>query len=1119
MAIIILHINHSGGTMENINENGSEIEEISELNDSTENMAEQQDTNVEYSKTETKKETKHASGLLKAGIALTLASSVFSLGASCYSILSRDDNNDSPSNESASNVSTDDVSIAISQDGYWVINGVKTNVKAAGSNGEDGENGTDGKTPHIGENGNWFIGETDTGIKAEGQNGENGTNGENGEDGTDGISVVNAEEISNDKWGIEKYIMFELSNGSYIATSPQKTINNGHYYEAQSEEDIKELVEYGVKKIQIAKDFTILRSMTFSADVEFDLNRKTLTYAASSPIVVENNCLMSFKNGSVVLRTQKAILVNGANSIVKFDEVSISANATVVESLGSNTNIVLKETTLSSETTGAVTFAARAASSESLFVFKGENAKIEVVDTKIVTKKTIIAAENTAQNISINIETSKIESTTAIMNIDTTAVKTDFVVDDNTMENTTAESLTVEPLTGGTFNFNPAEAHMTADGYDAYNVNGKWVVADSLNTLVTLIENGSTLVLNKDITLQTYLKVEKTLTINLNGFKIDRINSNQTIAVYEGGDLTIEGEGIIDGRGAVSGSIAIFAYGGNVTINGGTYTNVCESSDDHDDMIYASNGGHIVINDGTFICQTPAWTLNLYDGDRDISSITVYGGTFYGVDPANNAAEGKGTNFVADGYVVVERNGVYTLEESFEDAVNDASVSSISLTKDVELTETLNIDRNLTINLGAHEITSSVIAFNIVNGNVTIDNGTISASGNNHALYVNGTATGSDISLTLGDKLTVNSESCAIFIKGAGAKLVTSATLYSNGPFATISGNGNPGNEVNSISIVGGKVTHESYIAIYVPQTGSFNISGGEITGTTALYVKSGNLNISGGKLKATHEFTDYVYSGNGAQFYGDALVIDACGYPGGNPVVNITGGTFETTDSKAHGIAYYSYNGNTATINAAGYEVATHEIVLTEAQLHAAVANETIEHVTLGANITVTQYIKVYKKFTLNLGGKILSRNSANLQTICVFDGGDLTIEGEGTIKGFGAGSGSIAVWAYGGNVTINGGHYTNVGAGEGEHFDLIYASNGGHIVINNGTFEGQTPAWLLNMLDADRAISSITVNGGSFVGFNPGNNAVEGPETNFVTGNAVVVEKNGVFTVITTA
>ena len=42
-------------------------------------------------------------------------------------------------------------------------------------------------------------------------------------------------------------------------------------------------------------------------------------------------------------------------------------------------------------------------------------------------------------------------------------------------------------------------------------------------------------------------------------------------------------------------------------------------------------------------------------------SITVYGGTFVGFNPANNEAEGEGTNFVADGYKAVESNGEYTV--------------------------------------------------------------------------------------------------------------------------------------------------------------------------------------------------------------------------------------------------------------------------------------------------------------------------------------------------------------------------------------------------------------------------------------------------------------------------
>ncbi|MBU3846985.1 MAG: hypothetical protein H9855_08430, partial [Candidatus Acinetobacter avistercoris] len=52
----------------------------------------------------------------------------------------------------------------------------------AGLQGDQGETGQDGLTPHIGANGNWFIGETDTGIKAQGDAGSNGTDGKSAYD-------------------------------------------------------------------------------------------------------------------------------------------------------------------------------------------------------------------------------------------------------------------------------------------------------------------------------------------------------------------------------------------------------------------------------------------------------------------------------------------------------------------------------------------------------------------------------------------------------------------------------------------------------------------------------------------------------------------------------------------------------------------------------------------------------------------------------------------------------------------------------------------------------------------------------------------------------------------------
>ena len=52
--------------------------------------------------------------------------------------------------------------------------------------------------------------------------------------------------------------------------------------------------------------------------------------------------------------------------------------------------------------------------------------------------------------------------------------------------------------------------------------------------------------------------------------------------------------------------------------------------------------------------------LNIKDADRGTSSIVVYGGKFFGFDPANNLSEGPETNFVAEGYKSVEvESGVW----------------------------------------------------------------------------------------------------------------------------------------------------------------------------------------------------------------------------------------------------------------------------------------------------------------------------------------------------------------------------------------------------------------------------------------------------------------------------
>ena len=194
----------------------------------------------------------------------------------------------------------------------------------------------------------------------------------------------------------------------------------------------------------------------------------------------------------------------------------------------------------------------------------------------------------------------------------------------------------------------------------------------SLEDAIVALELEETIVLVDDIDLPTAITIDKVVEIDLNGKKLSVTEDTAGYGVFmvvEYGDLTISGDGEVNGVGKNPWNIVIFANGGNVTINGGTYTNVgavdngsANGGNTHFDVIYAKNGGSVTINGGTFKGQTPAWLLNLHDGTREESSIVVKGGVFEGFNPANNQAEGENTNFVASGYTVHQNENVYTVD-------------------------------------------------------------------------------------------------------------------------------------------------------------------------------------------------------------------------------------------------------------------------------------------------------------------------------------------------------------------------------------------------------------------------------------------------------------------------
>ena len=208
--------------------------------------------------------------------------------------------------------------------------------------------------------------------------------------------------------------------------------------------------------------------------------------------------------------------------------------------------------------------------------------------------------------------------------------------------------------------------HVGNEGADAFYVDGKWLVQvvvatigeakfASLDAAIAAAGAEDEVVVVADIATDAAFEITKKVAINLNGKTIATTQAdtegNGVFWVKAGGELTLNGEGTVNGVGGNAYNIAIWADGGKVIINGGTYTNEGAQDDGpdgaHFDLIYVKNGGAVEINGGTFKCQTPEWTLNSHDTKK--GTIVVNGGLFYQFNPSDCATEGAGTNWCAEG--------------------------------------------------------------------------------------------------------------------------------------------------------------------------------------------------------------------------------------------------------------------------------------------------------------------------------------------------------------------------------------------------------------------------------------------------------------------------------------
>ena len=460
---------------------------------------------------------------------------------------------------------------------------------------------------------------------------------------------------------------------------------------------------------------------------------------------------------------------------------------------------------------------------------------------------------------------------------------------------------------------------------------------------------------------------------------------------------------------------------------------------------------------------------------------------------------------------------------SFDDAIAKRSVNGttkIKLLENEKMVKPIQLnkdDANLEIDLNGYTLdVNDTLAFQVCNGNLTIKNGTIKAKNPVLDLVDNGNP-----SLTLSNVNITSENSYCLLAYGNGIVNIRNSKLTSNGEYGTISGNGSEGFDGTKITIENSTILNTNEVGIYLPQNAEISIINSSITGLSAIYQKSGKILITKNSvITGTGDKAAYKYKGGGYYLTGEAITVDACGYPGGDPYLSIDGAKVLSRNASA--IGCYNKEGKlpensaslidieTATLNTAppdnsiismdsycsksgsvyyvkskpvtselnGYGYVNPADAITDAQ-----DGDTIN---FAAPVMIEKPLTINKSITLNIKD-IHADDSA---IIADGEGVNVVINGDtATVKaGLVAGDAKTIVATNGATVTINGGTYGVCADADGLGNSCVF-SNGGNIIINKGYFSSDAAYnglyYVLNK--KNKTDGTITVYGGTFENYNP--------------------------------
>ena len=274
-------------------------------------------------------------------------------------------------------------------------------------------------------------------------------------------------------------------------------------------------------------------------------------------------------------------------------------------------------------------------------------------------------------------------------------------------------------ISGGTFTTDVSK-YATADRTVMQNPDGTYTVSvakignqgySTLKDAVDAAKENETVTLLDDVTINPkgegdvlvpQITIDKSVTLDLAGHKIayDASVASQNpsytpafFMVCNNADVTITGNGTIDCEAGNNGAYGINVYGGNLTIENGTFYGAMTVAQVQEGSLNVKGGYYDLAP--SVKSQAPEYAkyiINAIDSAfKDGSAIiSVTGGTFVNFDPSANP-EGIDTSYVAKGYYSKDnQDRTFSVLQSAAKVIDNAKSAGVKVTLD-------NLEKNSAI--------------------------------------------------------------------------------------------------------------------------------------------------------------------------------------------------------------------------------------------------------------------------------------------------------------------------------------------------------------------------------------------------------------------------------------